>query len=173
MKRLAVYGIVTGLLIAGWMYLEFLMGFHGSKMGKYTSLAALVFTIVGIYLGIRAYRRHSLAGQMSYWQGVLAGVVLSIFAGLITGAFTYAYFSFINPGFVDYMVDLNRQTLVQHGASDVQVESNAIVTREIYQPIPQALRAFGGYIATGSLFSLVIAGLLKSRRRENTQDVTS
>ena len=166
MKRLAVYGLATGLVIAGWMYLEFLAGFHGSKIGKYLGFAALIFTILGIYFGVRAYRQHDMADEMNYWQGVLAGVVLSVFAGIITAAFTYLYFAHINPGFVEYMVDLNRQTLVQHGATDVQVQSNAIVTRELYQPIPQALRTLGGYVATGSLFSLIIAGILKTRRLE-------
>ena len=166
MKRLAVYGIVTGLVIAGWMYLEYLAGFHGSKIGKYLGFAALIFTILGIYFGMRAYRQHTRAGEMTYWQGVMAGVFLSLFAGVITALFNYVYFAYINPGFVEYMVDLNRQTLVQHGATDVQVQSNAIVTREIYQPIPQALRTLGGYLATGSLFSLIIAGILKTRRLE-------
>jgi hypothetical protein len=166
MMRLAIYGIVTGLVIAGWMYLEFLAGFHGSKTGKYTSFAALLFTILGIYSGMRSYRQINREGEMTYWQGVLAGVILSVFAGLITAAFTYVYFAYINPGFVDYMVDLNRQSLVQHGATDVQVQSNEIVTRDLYQPAPQSLRVLGGYVATGSLFSLIIAGILKTRRQD-------
>ncbi|MGV3589651.1 MAG: DUF4199 domain-containing protein [Adhaeribacter sp.] len=166
MKTLAISGIITGLVISGWMYLEFLAGFHGSAVGRYTGFAALIFTILGIFFGIRAYRIKERAGQMNFWQGVLAGVVISVFAGLITAIFTFVYFSYINPGFVDYMVNLNRQTLEQHGATDVQVQSNEIVTRELFQPLPQALRAFGGYVAAGSLFSLIIAGLLKTKRQD-------
>jgi len=166
MKTLAIYGLVTGLVISGWMYLEFLAGFHGSETGRYTGFAALLLTILGIYVGIRAYRNNVKAGKMNFWQGVLAGVIISIFAGLITAAFTFAYLRYINPGFVDYMVDLNRQTLVQRGATEVQVQSNEIVTRELFQPLPQALRAFGGYVAAGCLFSLIISGLLKTKRQD-------
>lgn len=166
MKTLAIFGIITGLIISGWMYLEFLAGFHGSAVGRYTGFAALIFTILGIYFGIRAYRNQEKAGLLSFWQGVLAGVVISVFAGVITAVFTYAYFRYINPGFVDYMVNLNRQTLLQQGATNVQVQSNEIVTRELFQPLPQALRSLGGYVAAGSLLSLIIAGLLKTKRQE-------
>ncbi|GEO06504.1 hypothetical protein AAE02nite_41680 [Adhaeribacter aerolatus] len=148
------------------MYLEFLAGFHGSEVGRYTGFAALLFTILGIYFGIRAYRNHDRAGRINFWQGVLAGVVISIFAGVITAAFTFVYLQYINPGFVDFMVNLKRQTLEQQGATEVQIQSNEMVTREIFQPLPQALRSFGGYLAAGSLFSLIMAGLLKTKRQD-------
>lgn len=166
MKTLSICGLITGLVISGWMYLEFLAGFHGTATGRYTGFAALLFTILGIYFGIRAYRNRERAGKINFWQGVLAGVVISVFAGLVTALFTFAYLQYLNPGFVDYMVNLNRQTMIQHGATDVQIQSNEIVTREMFRPIPQAMRAFGGYLAAGSLFSLIIAGLLKTKKQE-------
>jgi uncharacterized membrane protein (DUF485 family) len=166
MKTLAISGIITGLVISGWMYLEFLAGFHGSEVGGYTGFAALLFTILGIYFGIRSYRNRVMAGKINFWQGVLAGVVISVFAGLITAVFTFVYFRYINPGFVDFMVNIKREALEQQGASDVQIQSSEIITRESLQPLTQALRAFGGYLAAGSLFSLIIAGLLKTKRQD-------
>ena len=166
MKQLFIYGIVTGLLIAGYMYLAYLTDAYDYQMGKFTGLVSMVLTLLGIYFGMRAYRQYPQKNNMSYWQGVLAGVLISLFAGLITATFTFVYLQYINPGFAEYMVDLNRQNLIQKGATDRQVQSNAIVTREIFRPLPQALRALGGYVAAGSLISLVMAGFLKSRGKE-------
>jgi len=170
MKHLFLYGLITGLVIAAWMYLEYLMGFHASEIGRYSKFAVFLFTILGIYLGMRAYRNYTKAGQITYWQGVFSGVLISVFAGIVTAIFTYLYLSFINPEFIDYMVDLNRRTNIQMGATDVQVQAEEIVTRATYQALPQALRTLGGYIAAGSLFSLIIAGILKSRRLEITEN---
>ncbi len=166
MKQLGVYGIGTGVLIAGYMYLAYITDAYSYNLGRFTGLISLVLTILGIYSGIRAYRHYSRKGHMSYWQGVLAGFLISVFAGLITATFTYVYLQYINPGFVEYLVELNRKTLIKEGATNVQVQSNAIVTRQIFRPLPQALRALGGYVAAGSLISLVIAGFLKSRNPE-------
>ena len=166
MKQLSIYGIVTGILIAGYMYLAYLTDAYHYQLGQFTGLVSLVLTVLGIFFGMRAYRQYSRQGIMSYWQGVLAGVLISVFAGLITAAFTFVYLQYINPGFVDILVELKRRNLMQQGASEVQVQSNAIVNREIYQPLPQALLALGGYVAAGCLLSLIAAGFLKSRKPE-------
>ena len=148
------------------MYLAYLTDAYNYNLGKFTGLVSLFFTVLGVFFGTQAYRQYSRQGIMSYWQGVLAGVLISVFAGVITATFTYVYLQYINPGFVDYLVEMNRRTLIKQGATAVQVQSNAIVTRELFRPLPQALRALGGYLAAGSLISLITAGFLKSRYPE-------
>lgn len=153
------------------MYLAYLTNDYDYHLGRFTGLSSLVLTLLGIFFGMRAYKLSTRQGYLSYWQGVLAGVLISVFAGIITATFTYVYLQYINPGFVEYMVDLNRRTLLQKGATDVQVQSNALVTRSMYKPLPQALRALGGYVAAGSLISLVTAGFLKSRNPDESNPI--
>jgi hypothetical protein len=164
MKRLAFYGVLTGLAISVWMYVEYIFGFHASQIGRFTGFVALLVTILGLFLGIRAYRNREKAGNINFWEVVFAGLQISLFAGLVTALFAFCYLKFINPGFAEFMVDVNRQYLLDHGASPAQIQGNAQVTRATYVPLPQALRTFGGFMAAGGLFSLILAGLLKSRR---------
>lgn len=164
MKRLALYGISTGLAISAWMYTEYLFGFHATQIGRYTGFAALIFTILGLYLGIKAYRRHDKAGKINYWETVFAGIRISLVAGLITSVFTFLYLQYINPDFTEFMVETNKKILQEHGATAAHLQTNAQITRERYSSLPQALRAFGGFVAAGSMFSLILAGILKSRR---------
>ena len=80
MKRLFIYGTLTGLIISAWMYAEYLMGFHANRVGGYTGFLPLIFTLVALYLGIKAYRNQDKAGKINYWESVFAGIKISVFS---------------------------------------------------------------------------------------------
>jgi hypothetical protein len=166
MKRLVIYGLLTGLSIAGWTYLEYLLGFHANPMGRYTGYLALLLTGLGLVLGMRAYRNQEQDGFMGYWEAVMAGAVITLMSGLIQAGFTYLYYVYINPGFVDFLVEMKRQELTGRRATASQLAAQARQIRDYYQPLPMAFRSFGGFVAGGLLFTLILAALLKKTRPE-------
>lgn len=166
MKRLAIYGVLTGLALAGWTSLEYLLGFHGSATGRYTGFMAFFIFFFGLLQGIRAYRNKEKQGLISYWEAVFAGAVITLLAGLLQAAFTYVYTLYINPGLIDYIIEQQRQALTARGATVAQIAEQARKTRETYQALPLALRSLGGYLATGMIFSLIMSAVLKKYLRD-------
>jgi hypothetical protein len=166
MKRLVIYGLLTGLSIAGWTYLEYLLGFHANTVGRYTGFLTLLLIVLGLVLGMRAYRNQEQAGFMGYWEAVMAGAVITLLAGLIQGGFTYLYSVYINPGFVDFLVEMKQQELTERRATASQLAAQVRQIRDYYQPLPLAFRSFGGFVAGGLLFTLILAALLKNYRPE-------
>jgi hypothetical protein len=167
MKRLAIYGVLTGLAIAGWTYLEYLFGFHTNKVGRYTGFLAFLLAILGLVLGIRAYRNKEKNGYIGFWEAVGAGAVITLVAGLIQAGFTYLYYVQINPGIVDFLVEMKRKTLSQRLVADSQIAAQLRQLRQYYQPLPLAFRSFGGFTAGGLIFTLLIASVLKKYPRQD------
>jgi Protein of unknown function (DUF4199) len=161
MKRLAIYGVLTGLAMAGWTYLEYLLGFHTSKVGRFTGFFAILLIILGLVLGIRAYRNREKNGYIGFWEAVMAGAVITLVAGLIQAGFTYLYYAYINPDIVDFLAEMKRKDLSQRGVPASYIAAQLRKIREYYQPLPLAFRSFGGFTAGGLIFTLIIASLLK------------
>lgn len=161
MKRLAIYGVLTGLAIAGWNYLEYLLGFHANQVGRFTGLLAFLLTILGLVLGIRAYRSKEKKGYIGFWEAVMAGAVITLIAGLIQAGFTYLYYVYINPGFVGFLVEMKQKDLSQRGVPASYIAAQVQQIRDFYRPLPLAFRSFGGFTAGGIIFTLIIASLLK------------
>lgn len=161
MKRLALYGVLTGLAIAGWTYLEYLLGYHVNKVGRYTGFLAFLLAIGGLVLGIRAYRDQEKDGYIGFWEAVKAGAVITLVAGLLQAGFTYLYYVQIHPGIVDFLVEMKRQALSQRRVPEDQIKVQLQQLRDYYQPLPLAFRSFGGFTAGGIIFTLIIASLVK------------
>jgi hypothetical protein len=166
MKKLAVYGLLTGLAVAGWTYLEYLFGWHTNTVGRYSGLLAIVFPAIGIITGIRAYRDQDKGGVITYWEAVLAGVVITAIAGLIVACFTYLYYTSIHPGLVDFLVEKKRQALTERQATAAQITAQLRQVRDYHRPLTLTLRSLGGFMGFGLITSLILAAVLKKYPQE-------
>lgn len=166
MKKMAVYGLLTGLALAAWTYLQYLLGLHTRPLGRYTGLLALVITGLALAWGLRSYRSQNQNQVLGYWEAVLAGLVFTFFAGLIQAGFTYLYYEQIYPGFVDFLAEKKRQQLAGQGLSARHIAGQVKQLRHYHQSGPMALRTFGGFMGTGLAFTLILAALLKRTPRD-------
>lgn len=161
MKRLAIYGILTGLATAGWTYLEYFFGFYETGISRYTGYFTLLILLTGLIMGMRAYRNEEKNGVISFWEAVKAGMVIILLAAMIQGGYNYWYYAHLNPGFIDFMVEKRQQALQQGQATASQVAAQVRQLRAYYQPLSLAFRTFAGFMATGIIFTLITAALLK------------
>ena len=72
--------------------------------GHYFLWLQEVFLAVVLWLGIKAVREKSPGHAFSYGQGVGSGVLISLYAGLMTGVYNALHFGFVNPHFADYQL---------------------------------------------------------------------
>ena len=154
---LAVSNIVLTLVF-------FFVGYQTDKMlqGRWiVSLVPLVVTIIVMWLGIKAAREEAKDRSLSYGKGVGTGVLIALYAGLIGAVYTYIHFTFINPNFADYAIDMARQQWIARGMSDSQMASAEGFTHMMYKP---AVLAILGAILSpliGLVISLILSAFLK------------
>lgn len=166
LSKMALFGLLTGLVLVGWTYLQYLLGYHTQTSGRYTGLLVLPLTVAGLTWGIRSYRSRQPGQVLGYWEAVLAGLVITFFAGLVQAGFTYLYYEQIFPGIVDFLARKKREQLAAQHLAPADIAGQVAQLRHYHQAGPMALRTFGGFLGTGTAFTLILAALLKRYPRD-------
>jgi hypothetical protein len=102
----AIYYTFLGIM---WFQLEKYLGYHDKNIAKYTLFTnfiyILIFIIYVLYLVDK--QKNFFHGVMSWQQGFLSGVILSIFAMILTPFAVYFSLKYVNPDFFINMINFS------------------------------------------------------------------
>ena len=163
---LSVSNIVLSLVF-------FFIGYQTDKMAQgrwIVSLVPLAVMIVVTWLGLKAVREEAKDKSLSYGKGVGTGVLIALYASLIGGIYAYIHFTFINPNFADYAIDMIRQKWVAAGMGDNQMEQAEKFTRFFYKPAVMAVMNVPVGTFFGTVFSLILSIFLKRKPAATVED---
>lgn len=170
MKTPLLYGL--GIALAGFVVtlLMFAVGFHGTDrflLGMIIGgLAALLAMLIGLVLGIRAVRRDKGPGAFTYGQGLVAGLMISLFSSVFGIAFQQLYARAINPHFNDTVIEWTQGMLEKANLPAEDIEAKVAEAREKTGFVPQATNGLVGGMIFGLILSLIIAIFFR-RKAEN------
>ncbi|MES2863142.1 MAG: DUF4199 domain-containing protein [Bacteroidota bacterium] len=99
----AIYYTFLGIM---WFQLEKYLGFHDEKIANHPFFTNLMYVLVfGIYiLFLIDKKKNFFNGIMSWQQGLLSGIILAIFAMILTPFALYFSLKYINPDFFTNMI---------------------------------------------------------------------
>ncbi len=144
---------IVALLI--WMYLEKIVGLHDQHIAKhliYTNLFAIVAIILYV-LALRDKKQHYYKGNMTWTQGLIAGIVISIIVTIFSPLTQYIISTYITPDYftniINYSVE-NGKTTLQNAQAYFNLKSYMIQS------------AFGA-LAMGLVTSAIVAFFVKSK----------
>jgi hypothetical protein len=109
------FGLYAGLAFAIWCMLEFLTGLHNDHfdIAQYTEIAGGLIPWIFIYAGIR-YRKQMLQnGQLTFGQGVRAGMIISLVSSVVISVFLYAYVNLINTNYNASKINFLKAELIK------------------------------------------------------------
>jgi hypothetical protein len=164
---LSVSNIVLSLVF-------FFIGYQTDKMAQgrwIVSLVPLAVMIVVTWLGLKAVREEAKDKSLSYGKGVGTGVLISLYAGLIGAIYAFVHFTFINPNFADYAIDMARQQWVAAGMGDSQMEAAEKFTRFLYKPAVMAIMSAIFSPFFGLIISLILSIFLKRKPAAPVENV--
>jgi hypothetical protein len=167
MKTCALYGFISALGGAFLTLILFFAGFHSdpAKLAAATwvgGLGGLGIAITCLALGIKARRQEVPANQeFGYGAALGAGFLISVVSSLLSAIFTYVYYSFINPAFIDIILQDKMAKLEASGVSGDRLDKAEAGMKMFMGPIPQAVSVVIGGIIIGVLISLIVAAILK------------
>ena len=115
----------------------------------------------GLFLSVRNYRDELNNGFISYGRSVGYGVVVSLMAGIISSAFVFILYQYIDVTFVDRMLIEAETQLEEQNLSPEQLEMAMEINQKMFTPLVIALMSILGYVFMGTIFSLVVAVFLK------------
>lgn len=160
------YGLVLAFGNIVLTLVFFFLGYQTDKMlqGRWiVTLLPLAMTIIVMWLGIKATREEAKDRSLSYGKGVGTGVLIALYAGLIGAIYTFIHFTFINPNFADYAIDMVRQQWIARGMSDSQMEAAEKFTRLMYKPAVLAILGTIFSPLIGLVISLILSAFLKRK----------
>jgi hypothetical protein len=167
MKTCAFFGFLSALAGAFLYLILFFTGFHSdpSKLaaaGWIGGLGGLMIAVTCMVLGVKARRAEVPETEdFGYGRALWAGVVIGAVASFFSAIFTYAYYTFINPGFLDLMVQDKMAKLEAGGMSSDRMDKAEATMRMFMAPIPQAFVGLFGGIIFGVIMALIVAAFLK------------
>ena len=145
------WGIIFTIVAMGWMYFEKSMGWHGDhidKLANYT-LFFMPIAIMIYVLGIRE-RRHLQNGIISWKEGFISGLIITLVVALLSPISQYIVHNIISP---DYLSNLIKYTVDEGFLTQEQAEVNFNLKSYMSQAF---IRALGSGAFTSAIVSLIL-----------------
>ncbi len=137
-------GLILGLALVIYTLLLYFLDQTFNKSLGYVS--PLIF-IIGLILGIKKFRDDARGGVMSYGQGIGAGTVIGLYAGIIGAIFTFLLYKVIDPDLMGKLI----------------IESGRVPEKMIDQVMEQQNKfLLQLVIFLGGIFSYVLFGVIDS-----------
>ncbi len=110
MKKIYIelkWAVIFTITILSWMLLEKTLGWHEEKIADHQWLTLLFapFAIFMYLLEMREKRRRVYGGKMTWMQGFLSGVILSVFVALLSPLAQYITHEFITPKYFNNVIE--------------------------------------------------------------------
>ncbi len=156
------YGLIGGLVMVVYTAIIMILGMGTNKL--LLSLSYIIMIAVLVF-AMQNYKKEN-HGYMSYGQGLGVGTLASVIMGILGGIFMYVYTSFIDPNYLQGIMDQQVADLEARGMSDEQIDAAIAMTEKFSGPGMQLVSSVIGYLFIGFILSLIISAIIKNRRPE-------
>lgn len=159
MKKFAIeikWGIIFTIVALLWMFLEKQLGWHDELIAKqaiYTNFFGIIAIIVYV-LAIRDKKKNFYQGDMTWTQGFISGMVVSVVVAILSPLAQYISLEVISPEYfpnvIDYAVENGKMT---------RENAEAYFNLKSY-----IIQSFFFSLVVGIVTSAIIALFLRSRK---------
>lgn len=159
----AKFGLITGIGICLWILLEYMLGFHTTKMhiGQYSMYFVLLVPVLTIYLALKEKRDLHLKGKISINGGIKSGLMISLIASIIISVFLIIYFNYINPQYSELGVAYYKEKIMLSDKTLIQQTQELDSIKRMFGFINQLLFGVIGTIGVGLFISFIVSVYLK------------
>lgn len=159
MKTELKYGLITGIGLSIYVFVEYLLGFHTiyPDIGEYSGYFSAIIPVAAIFFSIKEKRNRSFNGIISFGQAFITGLVISVISAFILTAFFYFYNNNINPEGINYLVEWKANQMREENYSEEEI----VATIEEYNVRNNPMVIFAGTLGMGTLITIIFSFLLR------------
>ena len=150
------YGLLCGVGMSIWVLIEFALGFHTTSLeiGQYSGYASVFIPIVVIYVALKE-QQTALNVVLPLKAGINTGFQIAIISAAIFTLFLFLYNNYINPEWIDAMVQWQRKKLILSGATDDEIGRFMNQNRKMNNSLGQGIMSFIGSTGLGVFVTLI------------------
>jgi hypothetical protein len=170
-KVVLIYGLIAGSIVAAMMFITMPMydkgtlDFDNGELVGYTTMAVALSMV---FFGIKSYRDNYAGGEVSFWQAVKVGLLITAIASIMYGLAWDITYRTMSGDFMTKMIDHQIADLKADGATAAEVEKSKgdwDEFAELYRnPFIRFAVTLVEIVPVGLLITVISAGLL--RRKE-------
>ena len=153
-KETLNYGIILGLVGVGFSVLTYMFDLTFKSWLLWPSM---LLSVIVLFFLLRAYRDHYNNGYISYGRSVGAGVVINIYAAIITAIYIYVLYAFIDPGLIDKSIAFAEEKMVARGLPEEAIEKAIEMQAKMMKPWFTALMGIINSVFYGLILSLIVS----------------
>ena len=159
MQTAMKWGGYAGLALIIFDLVLYVLGMKSASGENSIQYLGFIVFIAFVVMAIKSYAETN--GHMSYGQGLGAGVLTSLFAGVIVAIYSYLFMTLIAPEFMDGAMDAVRDQWEAQGMSDEQIEQSEGLAKMFMSPGILTISALIMYTVLGLIISLIASAVLK------------
>jgi len=152
------YGLITGAVLIVYSLLLYIANLYMNKPLGYISY---LFLLAGMVWGTIEYRKKALNGFMTYGQAFSSCFLIGLFAGILGTIYMFVFINYINPGFVNEIIEQARIQMQAKNLNDDQIESALDYTRKFTTPLMMTVWGLVAYSLMSAILGLLAAIFLK------------
>ncbi len=158
LKSTLNYGGLLGLILVVFSMILWMLNLSLNKSLGYLSY---IIIIAGLFIFLKLFRDQEMGGYISYGKALGAGLLIIVFSGLVTAAYSYILFKFIDPGLVEKMALMAEEQLYERGMTDDQIEVAVNAQKMFMKPGILAIFGLFGHVFFGFLLTLIVSIFVK------------
>lgn len=134
---------------------------------EYTSILKwlpVIFMLVIIIGGQQQMVKANSNYQISFGTLFKAGVIITLITAIFMVVYFIIYANFIEPNFMDKILDIRKLEMAKKGLSEEQTESAIEMSKKFMSPVFMAIMSFISNSVMGTLASLIGAAIFKNEK---------
>jgi hypothetical protein len=163
MKIPIIYGIVTGVLISGWILAGYYLQWYNTGFHQYWLALPYFIQVVCLFMGIKVCKDRTHHGQISYVNALWAGLVITSILTIIYSLMTFIYMESHGNEVLSFVLNKNKTIMTEMKKPLSEINETSKLIKETFTPSNQAKSAFIEKFIIGLFFSLVFATILRKR----------
>jgi len=158
LQHTMTWGAITGVVLILYSLILYVTN---QTYNQALGLLSYGFLIAGILIGSFAYRDKVMGGTISYGNAFLTGLLITIFAGILSSFFSFILVRYIDPGMIEQAIAKTEEKMLNKGLNEDQIELAIERSRKyIGSPITVIIGMFF-FSLIGTAISLITAAIVK------------
>jgi hypothetical protein len=158
LQHTMTWGAITGIVLILYSVILYIANQTDNRALGYLSYVLL---LAGIIVGSYAYRDKVLGGKISYQQAFLTGLLITVFAGILSSFFSFILVRYIDPGVIEQIVAKTEEKLLNKGLNEDQIEMAIEGTRKFMGSPLMVVVGMISFAIIGTIISLITAAIVK------------
>lgn len=156
------YGLLCGTGLSCWILTEFILGFHTTSLeiGQYSGYFSVVIPVIVIFAALKD-EQHRTNGIMTFKIGINTGFQIAIYSAVLFTLFLFFYNNYINPDWINAMLEWQRKKLILGGASDDEIGRFMEQNRRMNNSVGQAIMTLISTTGIGVFITLIEIPLVR------------